>query len=203
MIQTFHSTIFQRYSYGLRSGDFGDHFIPLNSLTRLRLIWALWHWVGCGIYIVQLILSGPQCDKKISSNIAPAAAKFCPTICMLQLLKCCMFLESRLTKPGNIFPIFNCPVLVSMGKLLPHFPVLSWQGCHPVQYSAAVAHFAQDSRFSVHSEIFFLLTWFWQVVVWILLLSYQVETVWHSPLTSDISTASHWLFFSFSKGWKP
>lgn len=122
---------------------------------------------------------------------------------MLQLLKYCMFLESRLTKPGNIFPIFNCPVFVSVGRLLPHFPVLSWQGCHPVQYSAAVAHFAQDSRFSVHSEIFFLLTWFWQVVVWVLLLSYQVETVWHSPLTSDISTASHWLFFSFSKGWKP
>lgn len=121
---------------------------------------------------------------------------------MLQLLKYCMFLESRLTKPGNIFPIFNCPVLVSMGKLLPHFPVLSWQGCHQVQYTAAVAHFAQDSRFSVHSEIF-LLTWFWQVVVWVLLLSYQVETVWHSPLTLISKLPLTGCFSLFPKGGNP
>jgi len=30
----------------------------------------------------------------------------------------------------NIFPIFYCPILVSLCKLSPQFPVLSWQEWH-------------------------------------------------------------------------
>lgn len=33
--------------------------------------------------------------------------------------------KSRFVRPGDVFPIFNCPVLVSLGRLLPQFPVLS------------------------------------------------------------------------------
>ncbi len=43
----------------------------------------------------------------------------------------------------NVFPIFYCPILVSMCELYPPFPVLSWQERHPVWSSAAVNHLLQ------------------------------------------------------------
>lgn len=53
--------------------------------------------------------------------------------------------KSRLIRPGNVFLIFYGPILVSLCKLYPQFPVLSWQDWHPAWSSAAVAHLLQDS----------------------------------------------------------
>ncbi len=35
--------------------------------------------------------------------------------------------KSRLISPGNVFLIFYCPILVTLCKSYPPFPVLSWQ----------------------------------------------------------------------------
>ncbi len=68
-----------------------------------------------------------------------------PTIWILQQ-------KSRLIRSGNVFPIFYCPVLVSLCELYPPFPVLSWQERHPVWSSAAVAHLLQGSMCCVFRD---------------------------------------------------
>ncbi len=42
-------------------------------------------------------------------------------------------------RPGNIFPIYYCPILVILCELYPPCAVLIWQERHPVWSSAAVA----------------------------------------------------------------
>ncbi len=53
--------------------------------------------------------------------------------------------EIETHQTSNVFPIFYCPILVSLCELLPPFPVLSWQERHSVWSSAAVAHLLQGS----------------------------------------------------------
>ncbi len=72
-------------------------------------------------------------------------AKFWPYIWMLQQ-------KSRLIRPGNVFTIFYCPVLVSLCELYPPCPVLIWQERHPVWSSAAGAHLLQGSTCCVFRD---------------------------------------------------
>ncbi len=76
----------------------------------------------------------------------------------------------------NVFPIFYCPVLVSLCELYPPFPVLSWQERHPVWSSAVVVHLLQGSTCCVFRDGI-LYTLVERVVIW-------VTVVFLSSLTS-------------------
>ncbi len=107
--------------------------------------------IGCGVNNAKLVLSVPKkypphhyitttslnrWDKAgwIHSFIFMPNSD--PTIWMLQQ-------KTRLIRPGNVFPILYCPILLSLCELHPPFPALSWQERHPVWSSAAVADLLQ------------------------------------------------------------
>ncbi len=94
--------------------------------------------------------------------------------------------KSRLIRPGNVFPIFYCPILVSLCEYKPLFPVLSWQERHPGWSSAAVAHLLQGSKCCAFRDGILhtlVVTSGYLSDCCLFIISNQSA---HSPLTSDI-----------------
>ncbi len=144
----------------------------------------------------QLVLKGPKCAKKIfptplhhhqpeplrQSRMDPCFhdlyTKFWPYHLNVTV-------EIEIHQTRQCFPIFYCPILVSLCELLPLFSVLSWPERHPVWSSAAVAHLLQGSMCC--AEMVFCKSWlklliFWVTVDFLSSLSSLSILLW--PLTS-------------------
>ncbi len=64
--------------------------------------------------------------------------------------------KSRLIRPGNVFTIFYCPILVSLCELYPPFPVLIWQERHLFLHILLVfAHLTCLTHLVLHFSLFY------------------------------------------------
>ncbi len=100
-----------------------------------------------------------------------------------------IWMSQQKSRPGNVFTIFYCPVLVILCELYPPCAVLIWQERHPVWSSAAGAHLLQGSMCCVFRDGILQI-----LVVTSDYLSYCCLSIIsnqsaHSPLTSDINKA--------------
>ncbi len=136
---------------------------------------------------------GPKCAKKISPtplhhHQQPEPLRQGRMDPCFHVLYAKFWLEkSRLIRPGNIFPILYCLMLVILCELYPPFPVLSRQDRHPVWSSAAGAHLLQGSTCCVFRDgILHTLVVMSGYLSYCCLSIISNQSV-HSPLTSDIN----------------
>ncbi len=94
--------------------------------------------------------------------------------------------EIETHQTGNVFPIFYCPILVSLCELYPPCPVLIWQERHPVWFSAAVAHLLQGSTCCAFRDGILHTLVGYLIYCCLSIISNQSA---HFPLTSDTNKA--------------
>lgn len=110
-------------------------FHDIMCATRRWAHWSLWDKYGQCTRLVQLLLRGPKKISHRTSSWSINKKTVWIHTFMLFTTTCdpskCHNRKWRL-KPGNIFPNFYCPIMVSTCKLQAQFFVLSWQELHSV-----------------------------------------------------------------------
>lgn len=77
----------------------------------------------------------------------------CPYMCV-----CVRERHTNTNLKNGFFPVFNCPVWVTLCPLLPHIPVHDWQEQNSMWSPAVVAHLPQGSTWRAFWDAFLLTT---------------------------------------------